>query len=125
MGDYRKLKVWRMAHGLTISIYHGTRDFPAEEKFGLASQMRRAAVSVTSNIAEGCGRNRNAEMARFVRHAMGSCTELEYQVLLCEELRFISPPLASDLNHVTTQLRAMLASLHRRLAGIEKLRGHV
>jgi four helix bundle protein len=115
VGDYRKLKVWKKAHALVISVYRATEGFPSAERYGLVSQMRRAAISAASNIVEGVGRNRRAETAQFLRIALGSCTELEYQVLISQELEYLEENLASDLIERTIELRAMLASLHRRL----------
>jgi four helix bundle protein len=115
VGDYRKLRVWRNAHELVISVYRATKCFPSEERYGLVSQMRRAAISVASNIVEGMGRNRASETAHFVRIALGSCTELEYQILLSKDLKFLERDLALKLTQETMELRAMLASLHRRL----------
>ena len=77
--------------------------------------MRRAAISVASNIVEGVGRNRRAETADFVPVALGSCTELEHQVFLSQELKYLDRGVASELTERTMELRAMLASLHRRL----------
>jgi four helix bundle protein len=115
VGDYRKLKARKKAHALTISVYRATEGFPSAERYGLVSQMRRAAISAASNIVEGVGRNRRAETAQFLRIALGSCTELEYQVLVSQELEYLEENLASDLIERTIELRAMLASLHRRL----------
>jgi four helix bundle protein len=103
VGDYRKLKAWKKAHELAILVYRATECFPSTERYGLVSQMRRAAISAASNIVEGVGRNRAAETAHFVRIALGSCTELEYR------------DLALKLTEKTIELRAMLASLRRRL----------
>jgi four helix bundle protein len=115
VGDYRKLKAWRKAHELAISVYRATTCFPSTERYGLVSQMRRAAISVASNIVEGVGRNRRAETAHFVRVALGSCAELEYQIFLSHDLHFLEQDLALELMEKTTELRAMLAALHRRL----------
>lgn len=79
--DFRKLKVWEKGHALTLSIYTVSQNFPREELYGLTSQMRRAASSIPTNIAEGCGRNSDAELARFMQISMGSASELEYQLL--------------------------------------------
>jgi four helix bundle protein len=115
VGDYRSLKAWQKAHRLVVSVYKVTESFPSTESYGLVIQMRRAAVSTASNIAEGIGRNRPAETAHMIRVALGSCTELEAQVLLSQELRFVTTEVASQLSDRTSELRAMLASLHRRL----------
>lgn len=78
MKDFKKLKAWEKSHQLTLAIYKVTRSFPKDELYGLTSQMRRASVSIPANIAEGCGRGSDAELARFCHIAMGSASELEY-----------------------------------------------
>jgi four helix bundle protein len=115
VGDYRKLNAWKKAHELAILVYGATKSFPSTERYGLVSQMRRSAISTASNIVEGVGRNRSTETAHFVRVALGSCAELEYQVLLSKDLKFLEADLAMKLMERTLELRAMLASLHRRL----------
>jgi len=80
--DFRELKVWRKAHELTLAVYQITASFPREELSGLTAQLRRASSSIAANLAEGCGRNGDAELARFCSMAMGSASELEYHVLL-------------------------------------------
>jgi four helix bundle protein len=89
MKDFRQLKVWEKSHELALAIYHITAAFPREETYGLASQIRRAASSIPSNIAEGCGRNGDAELARFCIIARGSASELEYQLLLGRDLKLL------------------------------------
>lgn len=86
MGDYRKVAVWVRAHRLTLDVYRATRQLPKEELYGLTSQLRRAASSVPANIAEGCGRNSDAELGRFLVIALGSATELDYHLLLARDL---------------------------------------
>ena len=115
MGDYRKLRSWEKAHELVLAVYRATAGYPGDEKYGLVRQMRRAAISIACNLAEGEGRNRRKETAQFVRIALGSCTELEYQVLLSQELAYLEEGPAADLSTRTRSLRAMLASLHNRL----------
>src|SRR5215510_13350212 len=90
MKDFRDLKVWSKAHELALSCYRGTEQFPKHEMFGLTSQIRRAAVSVPANIAEGCGRRGNAELHRFLQMAMGSASELEYHLLLSRDLGYLN-----------------------------------
>ncbi|MGH7508612.1 MAG: four helix bundle protein [Gemmatimonadales bacterium] len=89
MGNFRQLSVWKRAHALAIEIHRLTGSFPASERYGLAAQMRRAAVSVVSNIAEGCGRRNDRELAYFLRIARGSVREIECQLLLCRDLGYI------------------------------------
>lgn len=98
MRDYRRLIVWQKSHELTLSLYRLTRTFPDHEKYGLISQMRRCAVSIPSNIAEGSGRETGKDFARFCQIAMGSACELNYQCLLSHELGYISD---NDYRHVS------------------------
>src|SRR5438093_3248069 len=100
MKDFRKLMVWEKAHQLTLSIYQVTAAFPSEETYGLTSQMRRAASSIPSNIAEGCGRQGDAELSRFCTIARGSASELEYQILLSRDLK-LTP--SDDYERLTQQ----------------------
>jgi len=82
---------------LTLEIYKATAAFPVEERYGLTTQLRRAAASVGSNIAEGFGRGGNAELARFLQIGMGSATEVEYQILLAKDLKLLSQQVYADL----------------------------
>ncbi|MBK5965625.1 four helix bundle protein [Thiocystis minor] len=115
MRDYRKLSVWTSAHLLALSVYDATKGFPADERFGLSAQMRRAAVSIPSNIAEGCGRGTDADFARFVRIAVGSANELEYQCLLSRDLHYLSQDQAQVLMVRCSEVRRMLAGLLSKL----------
>lgn len=83
MSNYRDLQVWSKAHDLTLDLYRVSRDFPREEIYGVTNQLRRAAASLGANLAEGCGRRTSNELARFVKIAMGSASELDYHLLLC------------------------------------------
>ena len=82
--DFRELKVWQKAHQLTLTVYQLTAAFPREELYGLTSQLRRSCSSIPANLAEGCGRNGDAEFARFCSIAMGSASEVEYHLLLAQ-----------------------------------------
>jgi four helix bundle protein len=75
MKDFRQLKVWEKAHQLAVAVYKETKGFPKEELYGLTSQIRRSSMSIPTNIAEGCGRNTDADFARFLQIAMGSASE--------------------------------------------------
>ena len=90
MQDFKDLKVWVKAHELTVAIYGITRAFPREEIYGLTSQLRRSAASISANIAEGCGRRSDGELARFLQIARGSASETEYHLLLAKDLQFLS-----------------------------------
>jgi len=115
MQDFRKLHVWSKAHKLTLSIYRITRSFPKEEMYGLTSQLRRAASSVGANIAEGCGRNGGADLARFLDMALGSASELEYHLLLASDLELLSPADADRFSVCATEVKRMLGGLILKL----------
>ena len=91
MQDFRKLMIWQKGHEMALEIYTMTNSYPRTETYGLVSQMRRSAASIPTNIAEGCGRYGNKELARFVQIALGSASELEYQILLSRDLGYIVP----------------------------------
>ncbi|WP_121665999.1 four helix bundle protein [Mesonia aquimarina] len=90
MRNYKNYLVWKKGHQLTLDIYQLTNNFPKEKLFNLVSQMKRAASSIPTNIAEGCGRNSEKDFTRFLYIAFGSANELEYQILLSIDLNFIT-----------------------------------
>jgi len=87
--DFRDLRVWLKAHELTLKVYTETASFPKEELYGLTSQIRRCSASIAANIAEGCGRRGNGEFHRFLQIAAGSASELDYHLLLANDLKFL------------------------------------
>ncbi len=89
MHRFKELEIWKLGRILCSSIYVATQKFPQEEKFGITNQMRRAVVSIPSNIAEGASRKSNKDFARFLEIAIGSCYELETQVLIANDLGFL------------------------------------
>lgn len=110
MRDFRKLSVWQRAHELALDTYQWTHSFPKDEIYGLTSQVRRAAV----NIAEGCGREGDAELARFPRISMGSASELEYHVLLARDLKYLSSDgFSAKVQEVKRMQTGFLARLRR------------
>jgi four helix bundle protein len=115
MKDFRNLEVWEKAHQLTLAAYEVTLRFPKEEMYGLTSQIRRAATSIPSNIAEGCGRGTDADFARFLQIAMGSASELEYELLLARDLGFFQYPDHAEIERQTQSVKQMLAALLRVL----------
>ena len=115
MQDFRRLEVWRVAHELTLDVYRGTRGFPTAERYGLTALMRSAAVSVESNIAEGCGRGSNADLARFLHIAAGSANELECQIQIAHDLGYINPEAALELSGKRRRVKQMLTSLLSRI----------
>src|SRR5690349_12199835 len=96
--DFRKIQVWQKAHALTLRVYKVTASFPKDELYGLTSQIRRASASIPANLAEGCGRDTQTELARFVHIASGSASELEYHLLLEHDLGLIDTPIHSELD---------------------------
>jgi four helix bundle protein len=114
--SYKDLIVWQKGIQLAKAIYKLTTSFPAEEKFGLVSQMRRAAVSIPSNIAEGQARRTTPEFIQFVTHAQGSTAELDTQIILAVELNFCPKKSALPMYELTDEIRRMLNALHRKLA---------
>lgn len=116
MHNFRELNVWKDAMKIAKTIYSLTRNFPSEERFGLTSQINRSAVSVASNIAEGCGRNTNGEFKRFLAIALGSCYELETQVLLAESFEFINQEQTKEIINEISKNQKMIARLKDSLA---------
>src|SRR5579872_1192828 len=102
--SFRDLEAWKMAFHLTEIVYLLTKKLPEDEKFRLVSQLRRATVSITSNIAEGAGRNSKKEFAQFLGIAYGSCCEVETQLLLVQSLY---KALTEDIEHALTQLASV------------------
>ena len=115
MKDFHELKVWQKAHQLTLAVYQTTAGFPREELYGLTSQLRRASSSVGANLAEGCGRNGDAEFARFCSIAMGSASELEYHLLLARDLKLLQPADYDQLAPRAIEVKRMLAGLLQKL----------
>jgi four helix bundle protein len=115
--DYRDLEVWQKAMQVVKKVYLLTKDFPPSELYGLTSQMRRAAISIPANIAEGWGRRYTAEFIQFLRQANGSRTELETLLLLSVEINLCSPevvhPILDELQVVGRQLNNLERSLQR------------
>ncbi len=111
MGDFRNLAVWRRAHALALRCYTACAAFPFAERFGLAAQLRRSAVSVVSNIAEGAGRGRDREFRAFLAIARGSLHELEAQLLLARDLGFVAGEVAAGLEVEIHEVSRMLAGL--------------
>ena len=116
MRNYRDLQVWSKAYALTLDLYKLSREFPKDELYGLTAQLRRSATSIGANLAEGCGRRGNNEMARFVKIALGSASELDHHLLLSRDLGFLKAADYERCSKELTSLRKMLAAF---LAAIE------
>jgi four helix bundle protein len=115
MKNFREVKAWEKGHTLTLEVYRATACFPRDELFGLTSQLRRACASVPANIAEGCGRNSDGELRRFLEIAMGSASETEYHLLLARDLGYLSPQLYDNLNHGIVDVKRMLSAFIKKL----------
>ena len=108
MKNFKELRIWQRSHQLVLDVYGITKNFPKEEVYGLTSQMRRSSASIPTNIAEGCGRNSDAELCRFSVIAMGSASELEYQLLLSNELNYLQIIDYKRLNDELVEIRKMI-----------------
>ena len=113
--DFRKVKAWERAHALTLEIYRATARFPDAEKFGLVSQVRRAAASIPTNIAEGCGRETQSELNRFLQIAAGSASEIEYQLLLAHDLKYVPTDSYATLSSEAAEIRQMILAYSKKL----------
>jgi four helix bundle protein len=113
-GHYRNLVAWQKAKSLALNVYRCTRRFPKEEIYGLTSQMRRGAVSVPSNIAEGKGRYSHKDFVHFLYQARGSPLELETQLSIARELEYVDQPLFESLELETEELGRILNGLINR-----------
>jgi four helix bundle protein len=115
--SYKDLLVWQKGIALAKEVYRLTRSFPSEEKFGLVAQMRRAAMSIPSNVAEGQARHTTGEFIQFISHTEGSLAELDTQFIISTELEFCDSATASAAFEPIGELRRMLNVLRRKLAG--------
>lgn len=115
MRDFTKLEVWKRSHALTLKVYQLTKSYPKEELFGLSSQMRRSSSSIPTNIAEGCGRNSNAQLKQFLTIASGSSSELQYQLMLSKDLGYIPELTFIELDKEVVELRKMLFAYGNQL----------
>jgi four helix bundle protein len=109
------MPVWQKAHEVVLQVYEMTREFPESEKYGIISQMRRASISVTSNIAEGFGRHTSKDKIRFYRNARGSCYEIESQAYAARDLNYLNPKsfakLCQALGDIVLELNKIMKTL--------------
>ena len=115
MRDFEQLKVWEWSHRLTLVVYEATAAFPKEEQYGLKSQIRRSCASVPANIAEGCGRGSNTDLARFLQMALGSASELQYHLRLAYDLSYLNPHAYERLTEEVIEIKRMLTSFIENL----------
>jgi len=115
--SYRDLRIWQEAVELALVVYRATAGFPKHELYGLTSQIRRAAVSIPSNIAEGKGHHSDGDFRRFLLHARGSLLELQTQVVIAQRLEYLTEEQASGLNRLTDDLGRGLNGLIQSVRG--------
>ena len=115
MFDFETLEFWKKSHQLTVQIYKITRNFPIDERFGMISHIRRTVFSIPSNIAEGCGRNGKRELFNFFNIAAGSCSELNYQLRLANELGYIEDSDYKELKLEVIETQKMICSYMKTL----------
>ncbi len=119
MHNFKELKVWQNAMSLTKAIYLITDQFPDKERFGLTSQIRRSAVSIPSNIAEGSGSGTAKDFVHFLHITFGSACELETQIILANELTYISHLQTEEINNQINEIKRMLIGLKKKLKANE------
>lgn len=116
MSGFRQLVVWQKSYDLTLKIYKSSVSFPNEERYGITSQLRRAAYSIPSNIAEGYERNHRKEYLQFLHIAKGSLGELETFLMLCRDLKYVSDESYLDLENQRAEIGKMLKGLIHSLS---------
>lgn len=114
MHNYKKLAVWKKGIDLATAIYKVTQQFPGEEKYGITSQMRRCAVSISSNVAEGAGRNSDNEFRHFLNIAFGSCSELETQLIISNKLKYITENEFDTISPKLVEVQKMIFTLIKK-----------
>lgn len=115
MQNYKDLIVWQKAHEAALMIYSHTKGFPKEEQFGITSQIRRASVSIPTNIAEGCGKSTKKDFANYLQTSFGSTQEVEYLLLLCLELSYLDSAQYEKMYSIINEVKAMLISLLKKV----------
>lgn len=115
MRDFKSLLVWQKSHELTLSVYKFSSDFPKSEIYGLTSQIRRSSSSISTNIAEGCGRTTQSQMAHFLNIALGSASELRYQLFLAKDLGYTSTKIFKEQTDQVNEVMMMLTTLHQQV----------
>ena len=115
MRDFKKYDIWKLSHVFTLKIYDLTKSYPKDEMYGLISQIRRASSSIPTNISEGCGRDSDAEFNRFLTIALGSASEVEYQLILSKDLNYIDKTSFITLNEEINTIKRKIYSLKQKL----------
>lgn len=115
MRNFQELIIWQRSHQITLKIYTVTQLFPNHELYGLSSQMRRSAASIPTNIAEGSGKNSDAEFKRYLTISAGSCSELHYQLILAKDLKYIPENIFKELEEEIITIRKMIYSFCEKI----------
>ena len=117
MRPHHKLDAWKQAINLVVDVYKATESFPKEERYGLTSQIRRAAVSIPANIAEGAGRYSNREFAHFLSNAQGSASELETELLISNRLGYLNEQAYTNLSTPLDRIGRLITGLSKHVEG--------
>ena len=127
--NYRKVIAWQLAHELTLAVYQSTKAFPGDERYGITSQIRRAAFSAPSNIAEGSGRDTNKEYLRFLVIGLGSLKETEYLVLLALDLNYLEKHeyerLTDLVNSAMKTLQGLVKAVRKDVGVLGRIQAHI
>ncbi len=115
MRDFRKYEIWQLSHHLALEIYIISKNFPKEEQYNITSQLRRACTSVPTNISEGCGRNSDKEFNHFLNIALGSSSETEYLIILCQDLNLIDETISIQLLEKINHIKSKIFKLKEKL----------
>lgn len=115
MRDFKKYDVWKLSHKFTLDVYNITKSFPKSEIYGIISQIRRASSSIPTNIAEGCGRDSDAEFNRFLTIAAGSASETEYLIILSNDLKYIDDTTFERFDQQINTIKRKMYSLKQKL----------
>ncbi len=115
MKVFKNLKIWRQGISIVLDVYNASKKFPPEELYGLTSQIRRSAVSIPSNIAEGSGKNSDKDFSRFLDIALGSSFELETQIIIAQKLNFLKDQDFTDLTDKVIEEQKMISGLQKRI----------
>ncbi len=115
MRDFKKYEVWQLSREFCSSIYSKTKDYPKEELYGLTSQIRRATVSIPTNISEGCGKNSDKEFANFINISLGSALEVENLLIISNDLGYMDKEVFKNFETKINTIKRKLYTLHQKL----------
>ncbi|NND87788.1 MAG: four helix bundle protein [Flavobacteriaceae bacterium] len=115
MRDFRNYDIWKLSHQLTLDIYKCTNSFPKSEVYGITSQIRRSSASIPTNISEGCGRDSDAEFRRFLTIALGSANEIEYLLILSNDLKYLDKQSFETLIDRVNTIKRKIFTLKQKL----------